>query len=146
LTDKVYFFEEKILEAFSKIKNRQEEEIFVDKKLSLDEVNWDNYKIIEQLAPFGNGNQKPLFLFENIETKAVKIFGKTHNHLELIFTNSKNKRIKAVDFFSQFVDAGKILLKENQKISILANFEKNTFGGNNELRLRIVEIFIKPKN
>lgn len=141
--DQIYFFEEKILAVLPKLGHQpQKEELFVDKKLSLEDVTWDNYKLIEQLAPFGSGNQKPLFLFENVEIKTSKIFGKTNNHLELIFNNSKNKQIKAVDFFSQSVEAGKVLLKEKQNISILANFEKNTFGGNNELRLRVVEILL----
>ena len=139
--EQIHFFEERILGAFEKIgENKDSEEIFVDKKMSLDEVNWDNYKLIEKLAPFGAGNPKPLFLFENLGIDKVRVFGKTENHLELVFTNSKKTKIKAIDFFSQNIKDKKSTLVIGQKINILANFEKNIFGGNNELRLRIVEI------
>ncbi len=141
LPDQIHFFEERILEAFEKIKDNKDcEEIFVDKKLFLDEVNWENYKLIEKLAPFGVGNPKPLFLFENIKIHTARVFGKTLNHLELVFENSKHDKIKAIDFFSQNIKDKKSVLKEGQNISLLANFEKNTFGGSNELRLKIIEI------
>ena len=122
-------------------KNKEDiAEIFIDKKLLVDDVSWDNYKLIKKLAPFGVGNEKPLFLFENIELVGVKIFGKTKNHLELVFQNSRGGKIKAIDFFSKYIVDDKPTVKNEQKINFLANFEKNTYLGTNELRLRIVEI------
>ena len=41
------------------------EKIYIDKRLEIDDINWNTYGIIERLAPFGLGNPKPLFLFEN---------------------------------------------------------------------------------
>ena len=141
VSEKIHFLEEKILEAYEKIKDKVEKvEIFVDKKLNLEEVNWDNYKLIEKLAPFGIGNAKPLFLFEDVEIFGEKAFGKTMNHLELVFKNSKNQKIKAIDFFSDYVENKKTKLKTGQRISFLANIEKDNFNEANELRLRIVEI------
>ncbi|MBU4536688.1 single-stranded-DNA-specific exonuclease RecJ [Patescibacteria group bacterium] len=140
-SEQIHFLEEKILTAYGNIESKIEQvEVFVDKKMNLDEVNWNNYKLIEKLAPFGMGNKKPLFLFEGIEIFGEKAFGKTMNHLELIFKNSKNQKIKAIGFFSDYVEDKNSLLKIGQRINFLANIEKNTFGGSNELRLRIVEI------
>jgi len=140
-SDQIHFFEEKILDAFKKIEGDcGSEEIFVDKKLTLDDITWGNYELIEKLAPFGMGNSKPLFLFENVVIDKVKVFGKAKNHLELLFSGIKNNKVKAIDFFNQSIKEGVSLLENGDQISFLANFEKNTFGGNNELRLRIVEI------
>ncbi len=139
--EQIHFFEDRILKAFEKIENKEDlEEIFVDKKLLIDDISWENYKIIEKLAPFGVGNPKPLFLFENITILGVKVFGKAKNHLELVFQNSKRGKIKAVDFFSNYIKDGKVNFKISEKIKFLANFEKNTYLGTNELRLKIVEI------
>jgi len=141
-SEQIHFFEDKILEAFGKIENKtgEVEEIFVDKKLCLDDVNWENYKLIEKMAPFGMGNAKPLFLFENIEIVGTKVFGKTKNHLELVFQNSRGGKIKAIDFFSDYLGGGISALKIGQTINLLANFDKNSFNGANELRLRVVGI------
>ena len=141
VSEHIHFFEEKILEAFEKIEDKEtDEKIFVDKKLLLDDVNWENYKLIEKLAPFGMGNAKPLFLFENVEPKGARIFGKTKNHLELTFQNSRGGKIKAIDFFSDYIKDGEPNLKARQKINLLANFDKNSFNGANELRLRVFGI------
>jgi len=141
ISDQIHFFEEKILQAFKKIGGScEQEDIFVDKKMSLDDITWDNYKLIEQLAPFGIGNTRPLFLFEGVKVFKSKVFGKIQNHLELIFEGKKGNKIKSINFFSQKIKDKKSLIKEGDNLSFLANFEKNTYGGSNELRLRIVEI------
>ena len=104
-----------------------------------DEVNLENYRLIEKLAPFGKDNPKPLFLFEKARIENVKIFGKEQNHLELTFSNSKARPIKAIGFFLTPESFGPEL-KVGDKIDLLANFEKSTFRGFTELRLRIVDI------
>jgi single-stranded-DNA-specific exonuclease len=144
--EKIHLLEEKLQLAYEKVviansvsSKSHSDEVRVDAKITLDEVNSDNYKLIEKLAPFGAGNPKPLFLFEKVEVKNVKIFGKEANHLELAFQNSKGKTIKAIGFFmSSFVN--NVEIKEGDRVNLLANFEKSTFRGFAELRLRIVDI------
>jgi len=41
----------------------------------------------------------------------------------------------------QKIKGKKSVTKEGDNLSFLANFEKNTYGGSNELRLRITEFF-----
>ncbi len=140
-SEQIHFLEEKILTAYDQIKDKVAvTEIFVDKKMDIDEINWDNFKLIEKLAPFGMENSKPLFLFEGVEIFGEKAFGKTMNHLELVFKNSKSQKIKAIGFFSDYVENKETKLKIGQRINFLAHIEKDTFGSSVELRLRIVQI------
>ncbi len=144
VSEKVHLLEEKLQISYEKLtlnSNFVPEEIIADMKLTLDEVNNDNYRLIEKLAPFGVGNPKPLFLFEKVEIKSVKNFGKENNHLEIIFENSRGKAVKAIGFF-QKMDSYGTELKAGDTISLLANFEKSTFRGFTELRLRIVDLEI----
>jgi single-stranded DNA-specific DHH superfamily exonuclease len=116
----------------------EQEDVHIDAKLVMDDVTWKTYNQIEQLAPFGIGNPKPMFLFENSMVVGVKQFGKSKEHLELIFKNSNQKPIKAIAFFTEpedFTKAPKI----NIPINLVATFEKSMFGYNPELRLRIVD-------
>ncbi|MCX6701940.1 MAG: single-stranded-DNA-specific exonuclease RecJ [Candidatus Zambryskibacteria bacterium] len=115
-------------------------DILIDKKLSLNDVNWDTYSLVEKFAPFGLDNPKPLFLFENIKISAVKLFGKEQNHLELKFKNSKNSDITAIAFFSTGEKFGVPINVENN-INLVATLEKSNFRNFPELRLRIVDIF-----
>ena len=150
IAEKVHLLEEKLQTAYEKVAGQGEafgtpkaspclDE--ADMKLSLDDVNMENYKLIEKLAPFGVGNSKPLFLFEKIVLESVRMFGKENNHLELMFKNSRGKNIKAIGFFMKIDSWGKEL-KTGDKINLLANFERSTFRGFTELRLRIVDLQI----
>ncbi len=142
--EKAYLLEEKLQLAYEKVILKGviiKEEVVADAKITFDEANSENYRLIEKLSPFGVGNSKPLFLFEKATIENVKMFGKEANHLELTFKNSHGKNIKAVGFFTKATDFGSEL-KTGNKINLLANFEKSTFRGFTELRLRIVDVEI----
>ena len=141
--DEIHFLEERLITAHSTIVISEEnsDEHTPEALITMDDVTADNYKVIEQLAPFGNGNLKPLFEFRDVPIHAVKEFGKEKNHLELIFLNSFARPVKAIAFFKtreSFPTRG--LLSEGTRITLHATFEKSTFAGRTELRLRIVDI------
>lgn len=142
LQEKVHLLEEKLQLAYEKVILKGivlKDEVIADAKIGLDDVTMENYKLIEKLAPFGTGNPKPLFLFENITIDNVKMFGKETNHLELSFKNSRGRAVKAIGFFMKHTD-WKRELKAGDRINLLANFEKSTFRGFAELRLRLVDL------
>jgi single-stranded DNA-specific DHH superfamily exonuclease len=53
-----------------------EKTLFIDTKIFPYERNSDNFALIEEFAPFGEGNREPLFLFENVEVCRVEKVGK----------------------------------------------------------------------
>lgn len=137
----IHFLEEEILLAHKKIEKKSATKKIASSEsiLSLDQVTWETQKLVEQCAPFGIGNPKPIFLFENIKIKGLKIFGKEKNHLELQFENSAGKKIPAIGFFiSQ--ESFETSMDEGTIISLFATLEKSMFRGRPELRLRIVDI------
>lgn len=146
--EKVHLLEEKLQIAYEKVITGQSVAnldkatlCLADAKISFDEVTNENYRLIEKLAPYGVGNPKPLFLFEKAIIGNVKMFGKESNHLELTFKNSRGRDVKAIGFFTKDTDYGPAL-KAGDIINLLANFEKSTFRGFTELRLRIVDVEI----
>ena len=140
--DNIHSLEEKLNTAFEKLLKEKKviEDTLIDKKLSLDEVNWNTYSSVEKFAPFGLSNPKPLFLFENIKVKAVKLFGKEKNHLELKFKNSAGKEVTAMAFFKTDKSFDGSLLA-GDAINMVATLEKSVFRNFPELRLRIVDIY-----
>ena len=117
---------------------------YIDIELTLDDINWNFYEKIEKLAPFGIGNKKPVFIFNNIKIIGIKEFGKNGNkHLELSFKKVDGQIMKAIGFFmsnEQFKTKEKENIKVNDSINLIATMEKSMFGGRIELRLRIVDI------
>lgn len=147
--DNIHKLEERLNEAYLELakENKIIGDILVDKKLSLNNVNWETYSSVEKFAPFGFENPKPLFLFENIEVTGVKLFGKEQNHLELKFSakggsapGGKNIEVTAIAFF-QTGEKFPVPVKIGNSINLVATLEKSNFRNFPELRLRIVDIF-----
>ena len=134
----IHFLEEKLSKSYKKLNlqtSQQTTNIEVDKKILIDDINWNTFKIIDQLAPFGVDNPKPVFLLENLEVFGIRNFGKQKNHLGIDFLNNNGQKISAIKFF----DENKKNIKKGDKINIVANLEKSTFRNVNELRLRIID-------
>ena len=114
------------------------EEMIKGIEIELDWIGEDLWKMISQLAPFGAGNPKPVLSIQDAEIKSVKNFGKTGDHLEIIFSSPK-KVIKAISFFSNFDTFG-VELAPLAKVNVDAHLEKSYFRNRPEIRLRIVDI------
>ncbi len=142
LQENIHTLEDRLNEAYLQLlkEKKVSEDIQLDKKISLDDVNWDLFRVVEKFAPFGLDNPKPLFLFENIVVSNKKLFGKEQNHLELKFKNSKDKDVTSIAFF-QTGEKFPVSVKEGSSINMVATLEKSNFRNFPELRLRIVDIF-----
>lgn len=142
LQENIHHLEDRLNEAFQELIKEDQiiSDTLLDKKLSLDDVNWNTYSSVEKFAPFGLDNPKPLFLFENVEITAFKLFGKEKNHLELKFKNSGGKDVTAMAFFKTDTSFEAPLVVGN-RINLVATLEKSEFRNFPELRLRIVDIY-----
>jgi single-stranded-DNA-specific exonuclease len=111
------------------------QEINIDHELSLDDVHEVTWNAIAPLAPFGEGNPKPVFAFENVKPLSVRKFGKKNEHLEVLYDKSGGQ-VKAIKFF-----VSKDMEEKATKLhTLVAHLEKSYFGARPELRLRIIEI------
>ena len=139
--EEIHFLEERLLKVFNNITEsvETEENYKIDAEITIDDVTSSNFNVIKKLAPFGMGNPKPTFLFNNLKIFSIKEFGKEKNHLELSFKNSRGYIIKAISFFKTR-ESFTNLLEEGNSINMVAVFEKNSFAGREELRLRIIDI------
>lgn len=153
--EKIHFLEEALSLSYAKIipfasspsplttllKKGRGKGVSFDVKLSLVDINMKNWCEIEKLAPFGLGNPKPVFLFEGVKIEKIKKFGKNGSgeHLEIIFSDSRQNKAKAISFFSG-IDSFKNTLFEGLSVNLLATFDLSRFIGREELRLRIVDI------
>ena len=140
--DSVHTLEETLSKTYVDMKKQESEKtVFIDDVLSLDDVNWNTFADVDKLSPFGVANEKPVFLFKNIEITESRLFGKEKNHLGLDFINSKGKKVSAIGFFMDKKPFPDVLLEGGNKIDLIAVLEKSMFRNFPELRLRIGMIF-----
>lgn len=104
--------------------------------LSPDKISRDVYSCLNQFAPFGVGNPKPLFELQNIQIESARLFGKTKEHLEILISRTSGYPLKAILFFAP----------ENYKAlsagtyTIRGYLETSYFMGKKEERMRLTEI------
>lgn len=141
--DKVDLLLDSLEASYKKIigsEKKEAKELIADAVLSVDDIDHELEKQINLLAPFGMENPKPIFLFPKIEIFETKNFGKKKDHLKIDFKNKNGQTVSAIGFFKKPEDFS-AKISPGEKIDLLANLEKSYFGGREELRLRIVDIF-----
>ncbi len=140
--DEIDKLESRLSKSIKKFKSEhtdlEKDIIDVDMELSVDAISAHNYTEMRNLAPFGVGNKKPLFIFKDILIEKTGSFGRDKNHLELFFKNSLGKTIRGIAFFKTPSDFKK--LQEGKTCDILAHIVYSVFIGKHELRLQIVDV------
>lgn len=98
--DKINGWNESLVCFFDKY---SEEEL--TKKVTLDAVidnfsmiNVDDVKNIDLFEPFGMGNEKPLFLSQDLKVESIQRFGKNQEYISYIFTDRHKNTIRGVSF------------------------------------------------
>lgn len=113
-------------------------EVIVDAVIRLEDVNQLMINDLKVLAPFGAGNRKPLFAFKNVAPIEVEQFGKTKEHLKLIF-GTESGRSEAIAFFATPTDYTRAP-KVGEDCTILAHVEQSHFMGRAQIRMMIVDV------
>ena len=133
--------ERELNRVYSEVKNGKEKKggYKIDATITLPDVNWSMYALIERLSPFGVGNSKPVFLFENVVPSTVRHFGKDKNHLEIMFKNEDGDDISSIGFFKKAGDFENEP-KKGKSLNLVATIERSLFKTIPELRLRIVDV------
>ncbi len=140
--DKIHFLEDALSLAYQKVKRVKEKiDSNFDLTIKLNEVNIKNWKEIEKMSPFGYGNPKPIFYFQNVKIEKIKKFGKNGSgeHLEIIFSDDTQYKVVAISFFSGH-DSFQKKIEEGLSVNLLATFDLSRFRGREELRLRVIDI------
>ena len=132
--------------AFRKIRNINQD-LTVEKPLLLDSViapsavNFDFYKKVELLSPFGSGNPEPKFVVENLRTINGKIVGETH--IKSVLLGEDGSTIKSIAFNAIETDLAGYLLKENNKpFNIAGKLSLNEWRGQSNVEFIIDDISV----
>ena len=141
--DEIHFLEKRLNDAFgliAKSESNTKNEL-IDLEIEINDVGDKLFDTVNKLAPFGIGNPKPIFLFRKLNPISIKKFGKTGDHVELVFKKSNGQKVCAILFFGakeKWVSE----LGDGKVIDLIASIEKSMFRGRAEIRLRIEEINI----
>lgn len=134
--DRVHELPGRLSQAYETIKAQSSAvlETVVDRELDLREIP-HAMRELNKLAPFGEGNRKPLFIFNNISVRSVRMFGKAQDHMEAQLAGS-GTQIAGISFFSK-PDSFQKPLGNGVKANIVGHVENDWRG---HPRIRIIDV------
>lgn len=120
--------------------------IQIDGQITLEEVTWELYDILEKFKPFGMANPKPKYLATGVKVLGIEPLGKEGKHMRLMVQHTTNKVRKTVGWnFCYGADTNYCeLLKTGDMIDMIFEVAVNEWNGNRELQLTVVDL--KKKN
>jgi single-stranded-DNA-specific exonuclease len=138
--DHIFSFGERLNDALRELGESAaiNEDILIDEVLSLNDVTHALVKDLSLLAPYGTGNRKPLFAFVDVTPRRVEQFGKSQEHLKMIFETSGGQ-LEAIAFFAKAEDFQKNP-ESHSTFTLIGHVEQSYFMGRQQIRLRIVDI------
>jgi single-stranded-DNA-specific exonuclease len=144
--DAIFFLEERLNAAYASLSFAEGlEEECADSELAVHEATKQFLSKLEQLAPFGMGNPKPIFVLRNVMLSQVLWFGKSNEHLRLRLKPEELSfdadTLEAISFYAKR-ELGAVCesLKEGTVASLLATLERDQFSRGQPVRLRIVQV------
>ncbi|MEK7612710.1 MAG: DHH family phosphoesterase [Patescibacteria group bacterium] len=98
--EKIHELSNRLTSAFAEVASNIAAlpELVLDREVALAEVPHAQRDLM-QLAPFGVGNEKPLFMFPGVSIGSIRTFGKQRNHLEFSFERNA-ARTSGIAFFA----------------------------------------------
>ncbi len=138
----VHAFEARLTAAFSQLGAdtlRVSREVSVDAELALEEISDELVESIQALAPYGEGNPKPLFAFRAVVPERVEQFGKAREHLKLQLPRTRGGGLEAIAFFAT-PDAFLQPPAAGEPATLLAHVEVSHFRSQRSVRLRVVDV------
>jgi len=118
-------------------------EVEIDLKLTLKEITPKFYRILKQFAPFGPGNQSPVFQTDGvIDNGNVRLLKNKHLKLTLGHMEYASNPIPAIGF--QLGDHYEYVTK-GLPFNICYHIEENDWNNKKELQLNIKDIMVESK-
>lgn len=125
--------------------------VWIDMQLPLEYVTIELIDQLTLLAPFGKGNEKPVFAEKNLKIRKMQILGKKGNVLRFHIENSNGYRMTAMLFsrvmeFMSFVkekfgqeEINKALVGQKNDIEIMVTYypKINEYNGNTQIQIII---------
>lgn len=109
--------------------------INIDCEVNHNDLDERLMKHIEQMEPFGIGNEQPTFLVKNVSPSSIRRVGKESNHL-FFEAGLNTKSFSVIGFkmgeFEQF-------LKDHEMIDLVCHLERNVWKGISKLQLRAID-------
>ena len=113
--------------------------INIDLEMPMEDITMKTHRIIEQMAPFGPSNSRPVFMTKGvIDNGSGRLIGQDKNHLKLAITDTDNsKTLDGIGFgMSDYFST----INDKRPFDVCFVLDLNEWNGTSNLQLRIKDI------
>ena len=137
--DSVFFLEEKLAASYDALPAADALlDARADATLMPSEATNELLQKLSRLAPFGMGNEKPVFVLHAVSVTRVSWFGKSEEHLKLTVTENGFDTVEAMAFFAKRELGPRAKeLAPGKEAHLLASLERDQFTKGRPIRLRL---------
>ena len=119
-------------------------EVHIDAKLKFSVLTPKFFRIIDQFAPFGPGNMRPVFLAENLSVEGKPRFVGNKHLIINLKQNGSNRVLDCIGFnMGEMCEA---LIKNHASIEAVFSVDKYTKDGKTFPQLKLKDIHINDNN
>jgi len=123
------------------IKKRKNKNLFIfESKLSFSAANNSFVSDLNNLEPYGTGNPSPIFLFENLKIKKIKVL--KNKHIFNLFISRNGKSFPAIAFNSLDNEIGNCLLNYKKEVNVVGYFKDNFWKNKKTLQLVVIDLIL----
>jgi single-stranded-DNA-specific exonuclease len=111
--------------------------ISIEGELKISDINYDFYKQIQSLAPFGMANPIPIFCMKSVNATEVCVFGSKNEHLKFKVSQKGSRNVQAVFWNHAYLADN---LKKDDFYNIVFSLEATEKNGSSILQLIVIDI------
>ncbi len=109
-----------------------------DLQLSVNQINSELLNIIEQMEPYGKGNEEPQFLIKDIMVEKIKVL--KNKHILIFFKNDLGSNLRGISFNCIDTQLGDYISKHNlYKFDFLCSIKRDNFSNNDLPQIQIID-------
>jgi len=112
-----------------------QEELKIDRQVTLDAVSGDLLHELEQMAPFGFGNPGPILACKGVQVHSVSAIGKERSHLKFRFGSQGEQEGVAFRIGERINE-----LNRERTLDVAFSLDWNTFRGREAVQLMVKDV------
>lgn len=109
-------------------------------KISVEAINDKFYNELIKLGPYGPGNEKPLFLLENVKIIKPKVL--KDKYVSFFIKSKSNKFVKCISFGHMRSKLNLHLLNNKKQINLIVEINENFWNNKKSLQINTIDAIV----
>lgn len=112
-----------------------------DAEMHPEDVSWELLEQIKKMAPFGEGNEEPVFLMKGLLVEDFRLVGNGSKHIKMGL-RGKNGSPKIFETIGFSMGEKAVKIRAGSELDIMFSIQEDEWNGNKKIQLNLVDFKI----